>query len=401
MRKVTIIINLIILFGFTCIAQNKIVKTEFEHLIDYANCQYLMAFIENYDAEKPYIKDTYEKSVKPVLQKASLDDLNSIPTFEIIKSLFQGNSNNAALQLAERINKRKLNYDYSPDNDDLLKLLTAESWNDINLTSTATKVQNDIRKKYNLGIISQQDIVNDKTIENSEKVEELQEKNQTLQQRVEFLENQINELKTIEQEPLNYNYWIALIATWLVMIILFFISRRKNHQHNEHNRDQIITTVLESKRIANRISSGNHNNTSPNIKSIEDKIALIEKQIIQLQNKEASKGENEFKEFVEIKNPPNSDDKFFKSKNGKILIEELYSSADSSFRVFNITGNDANFEYCGGVINPDFFTDVCSFVNNPSDVPNKTRITTTIPGTVKKDSNNKWEIIEKAKIKFE
>ena len=401
MRKLAVIINFIILFGFTCIAQNKIAKTEFEHLIDYANCQYLMAFIENHDAGKPYIKDTYEKSVKPVLQKSSLDDLNAIPSFEIIKGLFPGNSNNAALQLAEKINERKLKYDNSPDNDVLLKLLTAESWRDINLTRTATKVQNDIRKKYNLGIVSQQEIVNDKTIENSGKVEELQEKNQTLQQRVEILENQINELKTKEPEPLNIKFWIALIATWFVMIVLFFISRRKYNQPSEPNKDQIINTVLESQRIANRFFSNNHNKTHPNIKPIEEKIALIEKQIIQLQNKEVSKGEKEYEKSPESLNTIKGDDKFFKSKNGKILIEELHSSSDASFRVFNITGNDAKFEYCGGVINQDFFTDVCSFANNPSDVPNKTRITTTIPGTVKKDSNNKWEVVEKAKIKFE
>jgi hypothetical protein len=401
MKKLAVIINLIILFSFTCIAQNKIVKTEFEHLIDYANCQYLMAFIENYDAGKPYIKDTYEKSVKPVLQKSSLDDLNSIPTFEIIKGLFPGNSNNAALQLAEKINERKLKYDNSPDYDALLKLLTAESWREINLTRTATKIQNDIRKKYNLGIVSQQEIVNDKTIENSGKVEELQEKNQALQQRVEILGKQINELKTKELEPLKIKFWIALIATWFVMIVLFFISRRKNHQQRELNRDQIITTVLESQKIANRFYSNNHNKVSLNIKPIEDKISLIEKQIIQIQNKEDSNGEKEVKEFSDIKNSPIRDDKFFKSKNGKILIEELQNSTDASFRVFNLSGNDAKFEYCGGVINQDFFTDVCSFANNPSDIPNKTRITTTIPGTVKKDSNNKWEVVEKAKIKFE
>lgn len=401
MKKLAVIINLIILFGFTCIAQNKIVKTEFEDLIDYANCQYLMEFIENCDAGKPYIKDTYEKSVKPVLQKSSLDDLNSIPTFEIIKGLFQGNSNNAALQLAEKINERKLKYDNSPDNDALLKLLIAESWRDINLTRTATKVQNDIRKKYNLGIVSQQEIVNDKTIENSGKIEELQEKNQTLQQRVEIPENQINELKTKEPEPLNIKFWIALIVTWFVMIVLFFISRRKNHQPSEPNRDQIITTVLGSQRIAKKFSSSDFYKSTPNIKPIEDRIALIEKRVSELQNKEVSKGEKDVKEEAEIKKVTYIDEKFFKSKNGKILIEELNNSTDASFRVFNISGNGAKFEYCGGVINQDFFTDVCSFANNPSDVPNKIRITTTIPGTVKKDSNNKWEVVEKAKIKFE
>ena len=393
MKKLAVIINLIILFGFTCIAQNKIVKTEFEDLIDYANCQYLMEFTENYDA--------YEKSVKPVLLKSSLDDLNSIPTFEIIKGLFQGNSNNAALQLAEKINERKLKYDNSPDNDALLKLLIAESWHDINLTRTATKVQNDIRKKYNLGIVSQQEIVNDKTIENSGKIEELQEKNQTLQQRVEILENQINELKTKEPEPLNIKFWIALIVTWFVMIVLFFISRRKNHQPSEPNRDQIITTVLGSQSIAKKFSSSDFYKSTPNIKPIEDRIALIEKRVSELQNKEVSKGEKDVKEEAEIKKVTYIDEKFFKSKNGKILIEELNNSTDASFRVFNISGNGAKFEYCGGVINQDFFTDVCSFANNPSDVPNKIRIITTIPGTVKKDSNNKWEVVEKAKIKFE
>jgi hypothetical protein len=401
MKKIAVIINLIILFGLTCIAQNKMVKTEFEHLIDYANCQYLMAFIENYDAGKPYIKDTYEKSVKLVLQKSSLDDLNSIPSFEIIKGLFQGNSNNAALQLAETINKRKLEYEHSSDNGVLLKLLTAESWRNINLTSTATIVQNDIRRKYNLGSVSQQEIVNDKTIENSEKVEELQEKNQTLQQRVEILENQINELKDKEPEPLNVKFWIVLIVNWFVMIVLFLIARKRFHQTSEPNRDNIISTVLESQRIANRFFSNDYNKTTPNLKLIEEKIALLEKHVIQLQNKEDSKGEKEVKGFTETKKSTTSDDKFFKSKNGKILIEELYNSTDASFRVFNITGNDAKFEYCGGVINQDFFTDVCSFANNPSDVPNKTRITTTIPGTVKKVSNNKWEVVQKAKIKFE
>ncbi len=401
MRKLAVIINLIILFGFTCSAQNKIVKNEFDHLIDYANCQYLMAFIENHDAGKPYIKDTYEKSVKPVLQKSSLDDLNSIPTFEIIKGLFSGNSNNAALQLAEKINERKLKYDNSPDNDGLLKLLTAESWREVNLTSTATKVQNDIRKKYDLGIVSQQEIVNNKTIENSGKVEELQEKNQTLQQRVESLENQLNELKAKESTTLNIKFVSALIVTWNVMIVLFLITRKKNHEPSEQDRDRIINTVLDSKRIEQKFSTNNYNKIPPNIKPIEDKMALIEKQIIQIQNKEANKGDNEFKELAENKNRHNRDDKYFKSKNGKILIEEVYNSTDASFRVFDIIGNDAKFEYCGGVINQDFFTDVCSFSNNPSDVPNKTRITTTISGTVKKDSNNNWEVVEKAKIKFE
>ena len=148
MRKLALIINFLIFIGFTCNAQNKITKTEFEHLIDYANCQYLMAFIENHDARKPYYEDTYKKSVKPVIQKSSLDDLNSIPNFEKIKGLFQGNSNNVALQLAEKINERKSKYANSLDIDALLKFLTIENWYNVNLTETTKKIKNDILKKY-------------------------------------------------------------------------------------------------------------------------------------------------------------------------------------------------------------------------------------------------------------
>jgi hypothetical protein len=52
------------------------------------------------------------------------------------------------------------------------------------------------------------------------------------------------------------------------------------------------------------------------------------------------------------------------------------------------------------VVNSDFFTDVCSFENNPSDVPTKTQIITTTPGAVKKDGNY-WIVQKTAKIKFE
>ncbi len=404
MKIKTIVFSLFLLFGTVCIAQNKIDKAEFEHLIDFANCQYLIAFIEKYDVGKPYIKDTYEKSVKPVLQKASLDDLNDVPGFEKIKGLFQNNSNNVALQLAEKINVRKTKYDNSLDNDALIKSLTAESWKNIDLTGTATKVQNAIRKKYSLGTVSQQEIVNDKTIENSGNVEELQEKNQTLQQRVEALEQQIKEKEFENKKPefSNALIWIALCLTWLVLIVLFFIFRKNNSQPTELNKEKIINTVLESQRIASKFSSSELYKLPQSIKLTEKEISSLVVQVRDLLNKENSNVEKEKKEENLNSAQTNSNDvKYFKSKNGKILTEELQNSTDASFMVFNIKANDAKFEYCGGVVNQDFFTDVCSFANNPSDVPNKTKITTTSPGVVKKDSNNKWEVTEKAKIKFE
>jgi hypothetical protein len=198
---------------------------------------------------------------------------------------------------------------------------------------------------------------------------------------------------------------IGFGVTWLVMFLLFFISRKKGHKINMSERELIISAVMGSERIEKKFLSkssiNNDNYTSRTIYQLEKKIAYIEKQLYQLHNKNISKIENEYNDRLAIKSPSDIFDRFYKSKNGKILIEELHNSTDALFRVFNIKGNDAKFEYCGGVINQDFFTDICSFSNNPSDIPNKTRITTSIPGTVIKDSNNNWEVVEKAKIKFE
>ena len=106
------------------------------------------------------------------------------------------------------------------------------------------------------------------------------------------------------------------------------------------------------------------------------------------------------KESSEIENSSNSNNRFFRTKNGNILNEELNNSTDASFRVFNIRNNEADFEYCGGLVNPDYFDGVCIFENNPANIPEKTRINTVKHGIVKKDNNNNWVVDEPAIIKF-
>ncbi|MDR0560670.1 MAG: prefoldin subunit, partial [Prevotellaceae bacterium] len=168
MRKITVIFSVLVLCSVSAFAQKTISKDDFEHLVDYANCQYLMAFIEK-NASKSYIKDTYEKKVKPILQKATLDDLTKVPTIDTINNLFSIDSidsidsNDKALSnllksakgLAETINKRKGNYDYSPDNNSLVDELNAKIWSNVDLKNTATKIKNDVRKKYQLGSIKE------------------------------------------------------------------------------------------------------------------------------------------------------------------------------------------------------------------------------------------------------
>ena len=92
--------------------------------------------------------------------------------------------------------------------------------------------------------------------------------------------------------------------------------------------------------------------------------------------------------------------KFFGSKSNKTLEGELSSNSSAKFKVFNIKGDEAEFEYCGEVINSDWFEGVASFANNPRDVPNKKEIITVKPGIVRKNSEGKWEVQTPVEIKF-
>jgi hypothetical protein len=94
------------------------------------------------------------------------------------------------------------------------------------------------------------------------------------------------------------------------------------------------------------------------------------------------------------------DIRFFRSKKGKVLMEEVTNERDAAFKVFNIKNNEAKFVYCGDIQNPDWFGAIVEFVNNPQEISNKTKIDTTTPGIVKINSNNNWEVITPAKIKF-
>lgn len=108
MMKKVVIVNILILCFFTVFAQAKIDKETFDKYVDYANCQYLMTFIETKENGKPYITDTYNKSIKTVLLNANLSKLKDIPSFEKIQTLFSNNSNNLALGLAIKINEKKI-----------------------------------------------------------------------------------------------------------------------------------------------------------------------------------------------------------------------------------------------------------------------------------------------------
>lgn len=230
-----------------------------------------------------------------------------------------------------------------------------------------------------------------------------------IDKRINRLETKVESLSNVSKNDSSTNWvvWLAFGLTWLFLILLLFIFRKTKVQSGEYDIKNLVKTVDSIKKNTGNIYTLKFQNIPQSIEKHEQDIVSLILKVKGLQSQLNGDGEEtktkepKTEEEVYDTQTKNENVLFFKSKNGKILTEELQNSNEASFKLYNINDNEAEFSYCGGVVNQDFFTDVCSFANNPSDVPNKTKITTTTPGVVKKDSNNKWEVTEKAKIKFE
>lgn len=385
MKKFILISITLFLCVISGTAQNKIDKPTFEKLVDYANCKYLMSFIENNDAGKPYIKDIYERSIKIELQKATLDNLNSIPSFDKILSFFPQGQNDKALLLAKKINERKLSYDSFAANDSLLKSLSTDSWQGINLKMTADAILSEIN-----AIFAAKDDSQSATVRSQEQ-----------KPTPETADNQQDKANhPLENNTMHFWLWLAIIVEFaLIASLSAFIFFKF--------RDKVVNIVRNSSRIDDSITQKiifHNQNKSQHIsdlsfleeKDIDAIVDVVTERVlecIKLEQKDDSKPfENN---NVQEKSKP--DVQFYRLPQNNIFTEEIVNQEVADFKIFNIKDDRANFEYCGNAVNSDLLKVVCTFENSPNAGD---KITTTEKGVVKQDSNNNWEVTIPAKIKF-
>lgn len=398
MKKILLIFGIVFMCSNLCIAQKTITSNDFEHLVDYANCNYVMAFIKKNDESKSSYFQTYQKNIEPKLQACSLDNLDDVLSFNELYKLL--NTNTPAQKLAEKINQRKNKYIDYKDDTSLINSLSTTGWLNIDLSQTAITIQNIILAKYKIGDKKRKnsnpgyeaEVVKTQTIQTSAQVEELQAKLEQLQLQYNNLKNDTKILDIQRSVESNAMVFFITIFSIIIIIVMLFYFLAPGF---------IKSVTSKSKRLEEKFVVKSEFSSL----IFEDKLRSLEKKLGELQetfNKmpEASDPENKPSNTGNEKKSTPSNEIFFKTKNGKILQEELPNSAGSSFKVFNINFNAAKFEYCGGIVNSDFFDGVCAFKNNPVDVPNRTNIVTTTPGVVKKDSNGIWIVETPATIKF-
>lgn len=405
MKNIIFVLSIVFLSSNIVTAQKTISKTDFENLVNYANCKYVMTFINKHDNDKTAYFQSYQKNVEPKLQTASLDNLNNTISYEELYKLLSNNT--PAQKLAEKINERKNKYNDYSDDISLIYSLNTTGWYNIDLSQTAASIQNSIIGQYkptdknikNSNPVSEAEVVKTQTIQTSTQVEELQAKFDQLQNQYDDLKNDskiLDTQKSVQSLALTvFVVLFALVAVFALLFYFFFPGYIKRITEKSKRLEQKFVTK-------NEYSFGN---SSDKVRMFEDKLQSLERKFGDLQEnfnksfKSLNTG-NQITNSGSERNSTSSNEKFFKTKNGKTLQEELPNSFDSSFRIFNIKKDEADFAYCGGIVNSDFFDGVCIFQNNPADVLNKSKIETAIPGIVKKDSKGNWIVEKPATIKF-
>jgi len=374
MRKIFFIASILFLCGFSCVAQT-INQNEFDKIIDYVNCRYAKAYIENTNASQSD-KEAYNSKIKSKLDNCSFDN--------------------------------HLSY------DDLYKILKNNSWgqtadNLIKVRKESKKFA-DISSKTNLEIIDYiieisgnfKTDIGDKTIKEVETelkeryANKPQETPKVVEKAIEPTPLQTVQVATENKNEYHWVIWLIIALEGILLCVFSYFLYRLWKRCNKLKR------MLIERENSNKSSS---------VEMFEAKLQQLEREFGELQEKVRNiklepispntiKTEDKIIETpVNVQEPKISYIKYFRTKQGKVLQEEVSNQSDASFKIYDINNNEAKFEYCGGVVNPDFFTEICTFENNPADVPHKKEIRTTAYGTVKKDNNN-WVIDKPAKIKF-
>ncbi|MGI6409831.1 MAG: hypothetical protein ACOX0V_01145 [Bacteroidales bacterium] len=374
MRKIFFIASILFLCGFSCVAQT-INQNEFEKIVDYVNCRYAKAYIENTNASQSD-KEAYNNKIKAHLENNSFDShLSYTDLYNLLKNNSWGQTANNLIKV--RKESKKFADISSKTNLEIIDYIIEISGNfktDIG-DKTIKEVETELKERY---------------------ANKPQETPKVVEKAIEPTPLQTVQVATENKNEYHWVIWLIIALEGILLCVFSYFLYRLWKRCNKLKR------MLIERENSNKSSS---------VEMFEAKLQQLEREFGELQEKVRNiklepispntiKTEDKIIETpVNVQEPKISYIKYFRTKQGKVLQEEVSNQSDASFKIYDINNNEAKFEYCGGVVNPDFFTEICTFENNPADVPHKKEIRTTAYGTVKKDNNN-WVIDKPAKIKF-
>lgn len=396
--KQTLLLSIILLYSSISIAQKTISKEDFEYLVDYANCKYVMTFIEKNDVGKPYYNDFYKGKIEPELRKVSLDNFELILSYHELKKLLVNNL--PALSLVDEINKKKNAFDNAESDKTLIESLKVIKWKNNDLITISDEVLNECFKKYGINekITSQNNIYN-KTDQTESQLEE--NKSERFQLQLQN-ENLMNDAKIIDYQK-SFNIFRIIVFSAFAMLFIAIIVIGLFYKGKL--REYVIKQVIDSKRIEEKFTPKNNYQSSNGMKTYnltEKDINLIVDRVLEcmlLNEKENQKQSSIKDKFSADLLKPTT--KYLKGKSGKIFSRIEHTPENSFFKLLKENDDDAQFEFCGdeseAIAKRIFSEDICNIISG--NYQNANSVKTHKPGKIKR-IGEQWVVIESIEIKL-
>lgn len=392
MKLLLFFISFLLVSNNLLIAQKTINQADFEKLVDYANTQYVMAFIEENDAHKPYYRDTYLRTVKPELSKANLSDFSTIPGIKRLRELLE--SNQPARLLADRINDRKERFGEYHDNASLIRSLSTTGWHNVDLSQTAQRIINEILAKYttsnNNARVSEGDIVRSQTIQTIRQVEAMEDSLALLGSRIAGLP----ESPSVNQKSLNFLRIMVFVLAGLIALMvvggIWFIRQLTS-------RDRLIEVILDSQRIAEKFKQQDFR------KTIERDFKHFIEEIVreQLKNNASAAIESPFLKqgVAPVVEPPSL---YLSGQRGNCFTKAEPFKEGSYFMMVNCQYDTAEFTFVGDskkAIAQRIFDDRISRINRGGYQFEHSTVKVIKNGKLRRNESG-WEVVEPIQIEF-
>jgi hypothetical protein len=370
MKRIKKIIVLSVLLSY-CISgaaqQQEIDSATFCRLVDYVNCKYTEAYIDAYIKNKPARNDVkkYNKNIKPELRKCTIEKPIK---FEEFSQLLKNNEwTTTENTLSIKINEKKQKF--------------------------AEFSRSDLNGR--IKILIELDNVNASIISEAVKATVKTTVEQELQKLQKFLTPENTQGTTTTSDTTSppphqedWKFWIiiaGIILSIVIHIIVFgWLLKYEKKQDYEKSDDKLLE----------------------HLKKIERKLQMVEEELQQLKNLPQTDSKqpiiNVSQDVPENIPVVEFNVKYLKMKSGDYLSQESDSQENCKFKLFDINGDTAKFEFCGNeqdaIANKNAtFDTVCEDSNY---VANATHIENLEPGEVRRQPDGKWKVIKKAKIKF-
>ena len=363
-----------------CFGQDLKEDAEWARVIDYVNSSYVKTFCEKRCQEEDLSQNdvnNYNKGIAPSLEGRTIG--NSLTRDELkdvlMRNGFKGAYNKVAAPLEAK-------YEQSADVrsiNNALDLLSIDEKTQSYLGETKESLKKELTLRYTPQVKQEETPVVDKP------------KKERREKRAK------RETQPKEESDMS---WVPYVILLVLIAGLFFYTRKRT------TGARIRTKVLKHDKIYEIFAE--NKNVDREIALLKNKIASLESEIASLKKlSEKTASDNGYRQTKEeAPAPPAAPPKpsfppvFVKNFGEGVL--KVVEQSEAQFQLELFSDSSAKFSFCGDVLKAlansdgtfDYVSDKIGSVGDAKD------IITEAPGTALKQEEGKWQVVQKAKIKF-